>query len=367
MIEDTVEEGSSLELLKKDMRAYQILSNEKQIELFKEYEITKNPKIRELLINSNLPLVLSRAKKALIKMHKCDILDMFQDGAEGLIKAVDNFDCHRGVAFSTYATPVIDTAIDRSDISYDRVINLPPSRRLQLKIFIAKETALMMKLKKFPTIKEIAAYMGLSTKEVEDLLRDYQDINYLNDKINTVDDERIDLIGTIADDTDYFSHIDNESTYNDLFKMLLKVLSDRELIVIILRYGLVQENPLTNQDIADILHCKRQRISKIEVTALEKLKYYYETKSFKKGLKEKTTIRVFITEIDDLELINIINTLNEYDRNLLYKRYNENLTKIINNKITLNEFRYIFRVIVPRINYMVKKHNDNAITLKKIR
>ena len=137
------DEPSSIDLLIKDMMAYKVLSSERQIELFKEYEVTKDPKIKELLINTNLPLVLSRAKKFAFKYNKSNLLlnDIFQEGAKGLVKAFNTFDYHKGVLFSTYAQTVIDNEFIRLEFCYDRTVNLPFNRRYEISVLYAKETA----------------------------------------------------------------------------------------------------------------------------------------------------------------------------------------------------------------------------------
>ena len=360
------DEPSSFDLLIRDMMAYQVLSSEKQIELFKEYEDTKDPKIKELLINSNLPLVLNRARKFAFKYSKTNLLlnDIFQEGAKALIIAFNTFDWRRGVAFSTYAQKVIDNIICKLEFSYDRTVNLPLNRRYEISVLYAKETALIMQLGRYPTIKELASYTKFSEQKIIELKNDYQEIMSLNEKVDYCDSEITELIDVIPSEEEGFLRVEEKSINQELERILFNSLSDRELMVIILRYGLVCEHPLTMQCVANLLHCKKQRINTIEANALAKLKYYYETGRVKKFLKN-ATIRDYIISVKDEDLRSIIDNLSEYEKNLLIKRYNENLTEIVGNDITLNEFRYIFRVILPKINYEIAILNDSVITLKR--
>lgn len=359
-------EPSSFELLLSDMASYHVLSKEEQLELFKEYEVTKDLKIRELIINSNLRLVLSRAKKFAFKYNKANLLlnDIFQEGAKGLIKAFDTFDYRRGVHFSTYAQRVIDNELIRLEFCYDRVINLPLDRRYEISTLYAKETDLIVQLGRYPTVKELAAYTNFSEQKVMELKKDYQKILSLDEKDLNEENEESKLIDLIPYKDENFLKVEEKSINEELEKILFKSLGDRELIVIILRYGLAHEKPLTMQCIADLLHCSRQRINAINVTAFTKIKNYYDTGRVENFLKN-ATIRDYIANINDEDLRNITNNLNEYEKNLLAKRYNENLTEIIGKDMTLEEFRYIFRVIVPKINYEISMLNGKVITLKR--
>ena len=367
-IEETYlsDEPSSMDLLINDMASYQVLSSEKQLELFKKYEVTKDPKIKELLINSNLPLVLNRARRFILKYNKANLLlnDIFQEGAKGLVKAFNTFDYHKGVLFSTYAQTVIDNEFFRLEFCYDRIVNLPFNRRYEISVLHAKETALTMKLGRNPTIKELASCTNFSEQKVIELRNDYQEIMSLNEKVDTEDSEISEIINLIPSEDEEFLKVEEKSINQELEKILFKSLSDRELMVIILRYGLAHEEALTMQRVADFLHCKRQRISAIEINALSKLKYYYEKRRVK-NFSKNATIRDYITIVSDEDLRNIINNLTDYDRELLAKRYNENLTEIINREMTLREFRYIFRVIVPKINYEIATFNERVVTLTK--
>ena len=197
-----------------------------------------------------------------------------------------------------------------------------------------------------------------------ELKKDYQKILSLDEKDLNEENEESKLIDLIPYKDENFLKVEEKSINEELEKILFKSLGDRELIVIILRYGLAHEKPLTMQCIADLLHCSRQRINAINVTAFTKIKNYYDTGRVENFLKN-ATIRDYITNINDEDLRNIINNLNEYEKNLLAKRYNDNLTEIIGKDMTLEEFRYIFRVIVPKINYEISMLNGKVITLKR--
>ncbi len=354
-----------IKLFKQDMSSYNILSNETQIQLFKEYAQTKNPQIRELLINSNLPLVLSRAKKALAKFNKPAtlLIDYIAEGAEGLIIAFDTFDYHKDTTFSTYATTVIDNNISKMVTCDDRIVKLSYYRRKQYQTLLAQESILTMKLKRYPTLKELAKFTGFNEETIISLKTDFQETKSLNEKINPNEEDSLELEELIPTNDEPSTIIETKMFNQELFNTLLKTLNDRELIILILRYGLVNEKIKSCSEIAPILHCKRQRVHAIEQSALLKLKKYYQNNYI--SSKRKSTIRTLITPIDDATLLTIIDKLNSYEKALLSKRYNSSLTTIISDDLTLEEFRYIFRIIIPKINKLLA--NYQSLTLKKIK
>ena len=112
----------ALQLFLNEAGRYTLLTAEEEVELAKRIE-RGDKEAKDLMVNSNLRLVVSIAKK--YQGHGLSLLDLIQEGIIGLIRAVEKFDWRRGFKFSTYATWWIRQAVQRGVANKSRTIRIP--------------------------------------------------------------------------------------------------------------------------------------------------------------------------------------------------------------------------------------------------
>jgi RNA polymerase sigma factor (sigma-70 family) len=244
-----------------------LLSNVRCLEnLSKSYaELAKILKSR--FINANLRLVLSIVKKYLGR--GLPYSDLIQEGNLGLMKAVEKFDHKNDYKFSTYATWWINQSISRGVKMQRSVLQKPVYLLEQANKVFRTRSILDMELRRSPTPEEIAERSGNKVQNVKRILESYKLALSID---SPVDDTGYTLLELIEDTV--FPLPDYSIYKTELrVKILesLSVLSPREKEIIKMRFGLVEENTYTLEEIAKRFHVTRERIRQIEESALKKL------------------------------------------------------------------------------------------------
>ncbi len=254
------------------LRKYPVLTKEEEYDLsFQAQKGDKNA--RDLMIKSNLGLVINVAKKFLGRGLAFE--DLIEEGNIGLMKAVDRFQPDKGFRFSTYAVWWIRQAIERSLLNSGRLIRLPIHISEGLFKFSKAAKELRSENEREPYIEEIADYIGMKRTKVEKIMNAFSNIYSIDLPISqNEDDQNLTLSSIIKDDeekTSPYNILNRIETLQLLNKWLLS-LSENERTIVILRYGLNYEKPMTLNEIGLIFNLTKERIRQIEVKAIGKLK-----------------------------------------------------------------------------------------------
>src|ERR687897_3158749 len=175
----------ALQLFLNEAGRYKLLTASEEVELAKRIE-RGDKEAKDLMINSNLRLVVSIAKK--YQGHGISLLDLIQEGIIGLIRAVEKFDWRRGFKFSTYATWWIRQAVQRGVANKSRTIRIPVHIVERETKMSRAERDLMAKLGRPPTDQEIAKAAKLPLKQVREVRQAARAVTSLDKPVGSESD-----------------------------------------------------------------------------------------------------------------------------------------------------------------------------------
>jgi RNA polymerase primary sigma factor len=218
------------------------------------------------LIQANLRFVVSYVKK--YQGMGLSLLDLINEGNLGLIEAAKRFDPKRNVKFISYAVWWIRQAVIHALTQSSRITHVPQKLSDQILLKKRKAAHLKSELGHDPTREEIAAAMGLSVADIEDLeMLEEREVS-LNDRFNDDDQTMEEKISDMTPSVEY--QIIKASIEHQL-RDILGELDEKEALVLKWRFGLDDDQPLTLQEIGDKLRLTRERIRQIEQKAMRKL------------------------------------------------------------------------------------------------
>jgi RNA polymerase primary sigma factor len=258
--------SDTLQLFLRDVRRHPLLNADEEVELAKRIE-RGDLEAKERMVNSNLRLVVSLAKK--YQGHELALLDLIQEGILGLIRAAEKFDWRKGYKFSTYATFWIRQAIQRGLANQGRTIRIPVHIGQRERKIARVERELAARHGRPPTDEEISAAAEITTDELHETREVMRTITSLE---RPVGEEGETELGDLLPSDEPEPHQEVEIGLRDqAVHAALDQLPDQERQVIKLRYGINGNDPTPLREAGRRLGLSPERVRRIEHKALERL------------------------------------------------------------------------------------------------
>ena len=287
-LSETEEVSDNVQSYLREIGKISLLTPEEERALAKKVD-QGDEQARRKMIEANLRLVVSIAKRYIGRSSNMGLLDLIQEGNIGLSKAVDKFNYKKGFKFSTYATWWIKQAITRALADQGRTIRIPVHMVETITKYLKAKRVLSQNLGREPLPEEIAKEMDKSVDEILYLMQISRDTYSLNQTIGGGEDEEASELGDFVPDRktpgpDDFASL---QILRDLIKDILQdaTFTARERDIIKMRFGLEDGINHTLEEVGKEFGVTRERIRQIEAKTLEKIKGHPQSSKIKDFLE----------------------------------------------------------------------------------
>jgi RNA polymerase primary sigma factor len=266
----TIREGKSLEQYFTEISKVALLTPEEEFELAVKIR-HGDEEARNKLIRSNLRFVVSVAKQ--YQNQGLSLPDLINEGNEGLIRATNKFDETRGFKFISYAVWWIRQGVTQAIADQSRMVHLPVNIIGNLRKIFRASKEFEDEYDRKPTNEELAGILDISIEAVAHALKASGTHFSIDAPLKNDDSYEKNMLDILPNNNQPSpdENLTKESLSKEIENML-SILSEREIKVLMMSYGIGKENKLTLEEIGNNFNLTRERIRQIKEKALRKIR-----------------------------------------------------------------------------------------------